>query len=250
MRARRRGGGSGAVAAAIEGAYRDEVLTSLIALKAMTSETTGAVIAAPTTSLPEDIGGERNWDYRYCWLRDSVLALEALLAAGYTDEALAFRDFMLRVGTGDPTTIQIMYGIGGERRLTEFELPELPGYEDSRPVRVGNAASEQFQLDVYGEVAGVMFVGAELLGRIEKRLWPRWRAIIEHVETIWREPDDGIWEARGPQRHYTYSKVMAWVVFDRGVRLAERFELEAPVERWKQVRDEIHAEVCEQGYDR
>ena len=232
-----------------EGAYRDEVLTSLIALKAMTSETTGAVIAAPTTSLPEDIGGVRNWDYRYCWLRDSVLALEALLAAGYTDEALAFRDFLLRVGTGDPTTIQIMYGVGGERRLTEFELPDLPGYEDSRPVRVGNAASEQFQLDVYGEVAAVMFVGAELLGRIEQRLWPRWRAIIEHVETIWRDPDDGIWEARGPQRHYTYSKVMAWVVFDRAVRLAERFELEAPVERWKQVRDEIHAEVCERGYD-
>ena len=232
-----------------EGAYRDEVLTSLIALKAMTSETTGAVIAAPTTSLPEEIGGERNWDYRYCWLRDSVLALEALLAAGYTDEALAFRDFMLRVGTGDPSTIQIMYGIGGERRLTEFELPELPGYEGSKPVRIGNAASEQFQLDVYGEVAGVMFVGAELLGSIEQRLWPRWRAIIEHVETIWREPDDGIWEARGPQRHYTYSKVMAWVVFDRGVRLTERFELEGPVERWKQIRDEIHAEVCEQGYD-
>ncbi|HEX5897552.1 MAG TPA: glycoside hydrolase family 15 protein [Thermoleophilaceae bacterium] len=232
-----------------EGAYRDEVLTSLIALKAMTSETTGAVIAAPTTSLPEDIGGERNWDYRYCWLRDSVLALEALLTAGYTDEALAFRDFLLRVGTGDPTAVQIMYGVGGERRLTEFELPDLPGYEDSRPVRVGNAASEQFQLDVYGEVAGVMFIGAEVLGRIERRLWPRWRAIVEHVETIWRNPDDGIWEARGPQRHYTYSKVMAWVVFDRAVRLAEQFELDGPVERWKQVRDEIHAEVCERGYD-
>jgi GH15 family glucan-1,4-alpha-glucosidase len=232
-----------------QGAYRDEVLTSLIALKAMTSETTGALIAAPTTSLPEEIGGERNWDYRYCWLRDSVLALEALLAAGYTHEALAFRDFLLRVGTGDPTTIQIMYGVGGERRLTEFELPELPGYEGSQPVRIGNAASEQFQLDVYGEVAAVMFTGAELLGRIEPRLWPRWRAIIEHVETIWREPDDGIWEARGPQRHYTYSKVMAWVVFDRGVRLAERFELEAPVAQWKQIRDEIHAEVCERGYD-
>src|SRR5688572_233101 len=232
-----------------DGPYRDEVLTSLIALKAMTSETTGAVIAAPTTSLPEDIGGERNWDYRYCWLRDSVLALEALLAAGYTDEALAFRDFLLRVGTGDPTTSQIMYGIGGERRLTEFELPHLPGYEGSRPVRVGNLASEQFQLDVYGEVAAVMFVGAELLGRIEKRLWPRWRAIVEHVETVWRRPDDGIWEARGPQRHYTYSKVMAWVVFDRAVRIAERFALEAPLDRWKQIRDEIHAEVCERGYD-
>jgi GH15 family glucan-1,4-alpha-glucosidase len=232
-----------------EGAYRDEVLTSLMVLKAMTSETTGAVIAAPTTSLPEDIGGVRNWDYRYCWLRDSVLALEALLAAGYTEEALAFRDFLLRVGTGDPTTIQIMYGIGGERRLTEFELPELPGYEDSKPVRIGNAASEQFQLDVYGEVAGVMFVGTEVVGRIEKRLWPRWRAIVEHAETIWRKPDDGIWEARGPQRHYTYSKVMAWVVFDRAVRIAERYELEAPVDRWKQTRDEIHAEVCERGYD-
>ena len=232
-----------------EGPYHDEVLTSLIALKAMTSETTGAVIAAPTTSLPEDIGGERNWDYRYCWLRDSVLALEALLATGYTDEALAFRDFLLRVGTGDPTTIQIMYGVGGERRLTEFELPHLPGYEASQPVRVGNAASEQFQLDVYGEVAAVMFLGAERLGRIERRLWPRWRAIVDHVETIWRDPDDGIWEARGPQRHYTYSKVMAWVVFDRAVRLARRFELDAPLERWERTRDEIHAEVCERGYD-
>jgi GH15 family glucan-1,4-alpha-glucosidase len=233
-----------------EGAYRDEVLTSLIALKAMTSETTGAVIAAPTTSLPEEIGGVRNWDYRYCWLRDSVLALEALLDAGYTDEAVAFRDFLVRAGTGDPRAMQIMYGIRGERRLTEFELPQLPGYEGSRPVRVGNAASEQFQLDVYGEVVAVMFIGAERLGRIERRLWPRWRAFIEHVETIWREPDDGIWEARGPQRHYTYSKVMAWVVFDRAVRLAERFDLEAPLERWRQVRDEIHAEVCERGYDR
>jgi GH15 family glucan-1,4-alpha-glucosidase len=231
------------------GAYEDEVLTSLIALKAMTSETTGAVIAAPTTSLPEDLGGVRNWDYRYCWLRDSVLALEALLAAGYTDEAVAFRDFLLRVGTGNPEHIQIMYGVGGERRLTEYELDHLPGYEGSRPVRVGNAASEQFQLDVYGEVAGVLSMGAEVLGQLEDFLWPRWRAIIEHVETIWRLPDDGIWEARGPQRHYTYSKVMAWVVFDRGVRLAERFELDAPLERWTAIRDEIHAEVCDQGYD-
>ena len=233
-----------------QGRYREEVLTSLIALKAMTSETTGAVIAAPTTSLPEDIGGVRNWDYRYCWLRDSVLALEALLAAGYTEEALAFRDFLLRVGTGDPTKIQIMYGIRGERRLTEFELEELPGYEGSRPVRIGNAASTQFQLDVYGEVLGVGFLGTTVLGRIEEQFWPRWRTVVEHVETIWRQPDDGIWETRGPRRHFTHSKVMAWVVFDRAVRLAEQFELEAPLDRWKKTRDTIHQEVCEQGYDR
>jgi GH15 family glucan-1,4-alpha-glucosidase len=232
-----------------EGAYREQVLRSLIALKAMTSETTGALVAAPTTSLPEDIGGMRNWDYRYCWLRDSALALEALLAAGYAEEATAFRDFLLRAGTGDPSKIQIMYGIGGERRLSEFEVPELPGYEGSRPVRIGNAASEQFQLDVYGEVVAVGYGGIEVLGGVEERLWPRWRTVVEFVETIWREPDDGIWESRGPRRHYTYSKVMAWIVFDRAVRIAERFGLEAPVERWRQVRDEIHAEVCERGYD-
>ena len=231
------------------GPYRDEVLTSLIALKAMTFETTGAVIAAPTTSLPEDIGGERNWDYRFCWLRDSVLTLEALLATGYTEEALGFRDFLLRIGTGDPSKIQIMYGIDGSRRLTEFELPELPGYEESRPVRIGNAASEQFQLDVYGEVMGVGFLGARLTGKIEERFWPRWRAIVEYFEGLWREPDDGIWESRGPRRHYTYSKVMAWVVFDRAIRLAEQFRLEAPVDRWKLICEEIHDEVCKRGFD-
>ena len=233
-----------------EGSYRDAVLTSLIALKAMTFETTGALVAAPTTSLPEEIGGVRNWDYRYCWLRDSALALEALLVAGYTEEALEFRDYLLRIGTGDPRTIQIMYGIDGQRRLTEFELEALPGYEESKPVRVGNAASEQFQLDVYGEVMGVGFLGTTVTGKVEERLWPRWRAVVDHVETIWREPDDGIWETRGPRRHFTYSKVMAWVVFDRAVRLAEQFDLEAPLERWKQTRDEIHEEVCERGYDR
>ena len=232
-----------------EGAYRDHVLTSLIALKAMTSETTGALVAAPTTSLPEDLGGERNWDYRYCWLRDSVLALQALLAAGYVEEAIQFRDFLLRVGTGDPSKIQIMYGVRGERRLTEFEVAELPGYEGSKPVRIGNAASEQFQLDVYGEVIGVGYIGSELVGRIERHLWPRWRRVIEYLETIWREPDDGIWESRGPRQHYTYSKVMAWVVFDRAVKLVERFDLDAPLERWKAIRDEIHREVCEKGYD-
>jgi GH15 family glucan-1,4-alpha-glucosidase len=232
-----------------EGEYPDDVMTSLITLKAMTNETTGAVIAAPTTSLPEDLGGSRNWDYRYCWLRDSVLTLEALLAGKYVEEALAFRDYLLRVGTGDPASVQIMYGVGGERRLTEFELDDLPGYESSKPVRIGNAASEQFQLDVYGEVIGVGYVGAELIGKVEPYMWPRWRAIVEHVETIWREPDDGIWESRGPRRHYTYSKVMAWVVFDRAVRLAEQFSLEAPLDRWREVRDEIHREVCERGYD-
>ncbi len=232
------------------GAYPDVVMRSLIVLKAMTYETTGALIAAPTTSLPEDIGGLRNWDYRYCWLRDSVLALQALIAAGYVDEAMAFRDFMLHTATGDPSKLQIMYAIAGERRLTEFELPELPGYEGSRPVRVGNAASEQFQLDVYGEVLNVAYLGVQLRGRMEPRLWPRWRKAIEYVETIWREPDDGIWESRGPRRHYTYSKVMAWVVFDRAVRLAEQFDLDAPVDRWRLIRDEIHQEICDRGYDR
>jgi GH15 family glucan-1,4-alpha-glucosidase len=162
---------------------------------------------------------------------------------------MAFRDFLLHTATGDPSKLQIMYAIAGERRLTEFELPELPGYEGSRPVRIGNAASEQFQLDVYGEVLNVAHLGVQLRGRMEPRLWPRWRKAIEYVETIWREPDDGIWESRGPRRHYTYSKVMAWVVFDRAVRLAERFALDGPGERWKQIRDEIHREVCEKGYD-
>jgi GH15 family glucan-1,4-alpha-glucosidase len=232
-----------------EGEYREAVLTSLIALKAMTLETTGALIAAPTTSLPEDLGGMRNWDYRYCWLRDSVLTLEALLTGGYTDEALAFRDFMLRVATGDPASVQIMYGVGGERRLVEFELPHLPGYEGSRPVRVGNAAAEQFQLDVYGELLATAFAAATHLGSVQERLWPRWCALVDHVETVWRDPDDGIWEARGPRRDYTYSKVMAWVVFDRAIRLAEAFGLEAPLERWSATRDAIHREVCERGYD-
>ena len=232
-----------------DGEYRDAVLTSLIALKAMTDETTGAIVAAPTTSLPEDLGGMRNWDYRYCWLRDSVLTLNALLLGGYTDEALAFRDFAFRAGTGDPAKLQIMYGVGGERRLDEFELDWLPGYEGSRPVRVGNAASGQFQLDVYGEVVGVASIAALMLDQFDPKNWPRSRANVEYVESIWRQPDDGIWEARGPRRHYTQSKVMAWVVFDRAIALAEHFGLDAPLDRWRQVRQEIHDEVCEKGYD-
>jgi GH15 family glucan-1,4-alpha-glucosidase len=232
-----------------DGAYRDEVLRSLVVLKAMTDETTGAVVAAPTTSLPEDLGGVRNWDYRYCWLRDSVLTLNALLIGGYVDEALAFRDFVLRAGTGDPAKLQIMYGVGGERRLDELTIDWLPGYEGSGPVRVGNAASEQFQLDVYGELVGVVHAVAAEMGHLDPRNWPRARAFVEHVEQVWREPDDGIWEARGPRRHYTHSKVMAWVVFDRAVDLAERFGFDAPLDRWKQVREEIHDEVCDKAYD-
>ena len=233
-----------------EGEFRDEVLTSLIALKAMTHEVTGALIAAPTTSLPEDIGGVRNWDYRYCWLRDSVLTLNALIIGGYIEEALAFSDYAWRAGTGDPAAVQIMYGVGGERRLTEFELPELPGYEGSAPVRIGNEASEQFQLDVYGEVADVVAVAAEHLRvPLQPRGVQRFGRFIEHVERIWQEPDDGIWEARGPRRHFTHSKVMAWVALDRAVLLAEQFGFDAPVDRWKRARQQVHNEVCERGYD-
>ena len=234
---------------AFDGAYREEVLMSLIVLKAMTHEVTGALVAAPTTSLPENIGGVRNWDYRYCWLRDSALTLIALVGCGHTDEALAFRDYLLRLVTGDPSEIQIMYGVGGERRLTEFEVDALPGYEGSSPVRVGNAASEQFQLDVYGEVAIASQMSVLELGVEEIVFWPRWVRLVDYVASVWREPDDGIWEARGPRRHYTSSKVMAWVVFDRSVRIAERYELDAPLDQWKAIRDEIHQEVCEQGYD-
>jgi GH15 family glucan-1,4-alpha-glucosidase len=233
-----------------EGAYSDAVRTSLVVLKAMTHELTGALVAAPTTSLPEEIGGVRNWDYRYCWLRDSALTLEALLKGGYTDEAIAFRDFVFRAVSGDPGSLQIMYGLGGERRLTEFELPHLPGYEGSSPVRIGNAASEQFQLDVYGEVIGAGYAVLERLGAVpEPRFAPRWRAVIEQVARIWREPDDGIWEARGPRRHFTHSKVMAWVAFDRGVRMAERVGFGEHVTGWARQRDEIHAEICERAWD-
>jgi GH15 family glucan-1,4-alpha-glucosidase len=233
-----------------DGAYADAVRASLVVLKAMTHEPTGALVAAPTTSLPEDIGGVRNWDYRYCWLRDSVLTLEALLLGGYTDEAVAFRDFVFRAASADPANLQIMYGLGGERRLTEFELPHLPGYEGSRPVRIGNAASEQFQLDVYGEVVAAAYAVSQWLGRpVSPRFAPRWRAIIDHVERVWREPDDGIWEARGPRRHFTHSKVMAWVVFDRAARLAQGMGGGPQAERWASVRDEIHAEVCECAWD-
>jgi GH15 family glucan-1,4-alpha-glucosidase len=231
------------------GEWRDAVLRSLITLKALTDQETGAVVAAPTTSLPEDLGGVRNWDYRYCWLRDSVLTLDALLEGGYSAEALAFGRWALRAGAGDVSKLQIMYGTQGQRQLEEIELDWLGGYEGSRPVRVGNAAAKQFQLDVYGEVAGVAYATSMVTGSIDARNWPRVRALVEYLESAWDKPDDGIWEVRGPRRHFVQSKVMAWLAFDSAVRMVERFELDAPVTRWKRIRARIHKQVIEKGYD-
>jgi GH15 family glucan-1,4-alpha-glucosidase len=231
------------------GEWREPVLRSLITLKALTDQVTGAVAAAPTTSLPEDLGGTRNWDYRYCWLRDSVLTLDALLETGYSGEALAFGRWALRAWAGDPANVQIMYGLGGQRHLDERELDWLPGYEGSRPVRVGNAAAKQFQLDVFGEVAGVAYATSMMTGGLDPQAWPRVRGLLEYLEQVWRQPDDGIWEVRGPRRHFVQSKVMAWLAFDCAVRLVEHHELEAPLKRWRKARGEIHRQVCERGYD-
>jgi GH15 family glucan-1,4-alpha-glucosidase len=232
-----------------DGEYREAVLRSLIVLKALTHETTGGIVAAPTTSLPEDLGGVRNWDYRFSWLRDSTLALRAMLSTGYTDEALAFRRWTGRAAAGDPRDVQIMYGLGGERHLPEMELDWLPGYEGSRPVRMGNAAADQFQLDVYGEVVGVFYVGASVAGGVDPTTWARAVELLGTLDSLWRDPDEGMWEVRGPRRHFTHSKVMAWLAYDVMVKLAERHGLEGPVDQWNATRDEIHAEVCEQGYD-
>ena len=231
------------------GEWRDEVLRSLITLKALTDQETGGIVAAPTTSLPEELGGARNWDYRYCWLRDSALTLNALLLGGYVDEALAFGRWAIRAGAGDASKLQIMYGIEGQRYLAEQELDHLPGYEGSRPVRIGNAAAGQFQLDVYGEVAGAAYVTSMVTGHADADDWPRVRALVEYLEQAWEEPDDGIWEVRGPRRHFVQSKVMAWLAFDCAIRMAQRFELEAPLERWERIRARIHRQVCERGYD-
>jgi GH15 family glucan-1,4-alpha-glucosidase len=231
------------------GEWREAVLRSLITLKALTDQDTGAIVAAPTTSLPEDLGGVRNWDYRYCWLRDSVLTLDALLECGYVDEALAFGQWALRAGAGDVSKLQIMYGTEGQRQLEEIQLDWLPGYEGSRPVRVGNAAAKQFQLDVYGEVAGVAYATSMVTGSIDAHNWPRVRALVEYLESAWEKPDDGIWEVRGPRRHFVQSKVMAWLAFDCAVRLVERFEVDAPLARWKRIRARIHKQVTEKGYD-
>ncbi len=231
------------------GGWAQEVERSLITLKALTYAPTGGIVAAPTTSLPEFLGGVRNWDYRYCWLRDSALLLDALMAAGYVGAAASWRDWLLRAVAGDPDDLQIMYGLGGERRLDEYELGWLPGYENSRPVRVGNAASGQRQLDVYGEVLDAMFRARKLGMPPAAHAWSVERQIIEWLESHWQEPDDGLWEVRGPRRNFVHSKVMAWVALDRAVRSVEAVGFDAPLERFKQMRTEIHDEVCRKGYD-
>src|SRR5712664_2485394 len=233
----------------VTGPWREQVMRSLITLKALTYSPTGGIVAAPTTSLPEAIGSVRNWDYRYCWLRDATFTLYSLMAAGYREEACAWRDWLLRAAAGDPAQLQIMYGPAGERRLTELELDWLPGYEGSAPVRIGNAAVRQLQLDVYGEVIGALHEARRVGIESDEFSWPLQQHLLEYLETVWRQPDEGIWEVRGPRRHFTHSKVMAWVAVDRAVKDIERYGLSGDVERWKRLRETIHSEVCQKGYD-
>jgi GH15 family glucan-1,4-alpha-glucosidase len=230
-----------------QGSYRDAVVRSLITLKALTYQPTGGIVAAATTSLPEDLGGVRNWDYRYCWLRDATITLEALLRTGYTEEANAWRGWLARAIAGDPGDVQIMYGVAGERRLAEWEADWLPGYHSSAPVRIGNAAVNQRQLDVYGEVIDALTLGRRSGLTADRHGWSLQRALLGFLEKHWDEPDEGIWEVRGPRRHFVHSKVMAWVAFDRAVSLVQA-GLPGPAERWQEIRDEIHRQVCEQGY--
>jgi GH15 family glucan-1,4-alpha-glucosidase len=231
------------------GPWHATVARSLITLKALTYKPTGGLIAAPTTSLPEWPGGTRNWDYRYCWLRDATFTLNALLLAGYEEEAAAWREWLLRAVAGSPDDLQILYGVTGVRRLDEYEIAWLPGYEKSAPVRIGNAAATQFQLDVYGEVMDTLHL-ARIAGLPpEAEAWQVQVAVLKFLEAHWEQPDDGIWEIRGPRRHFTHSKVMAWVAFDRAIKDAEQDGLEGPIERWRQTRDAIHAQICEKGFD-
>ena len=232
------------------GPYSTAVLRSLITLKALTFRPSGGIVAAATTSLPEEIGGPRNWDYRFCWLRDATLTLLTLMGAGYYDEALAWRDWLVRAVAGSPNQLQIMYAVSGERRLTEWEVPWLCGYENSAPVRIGNAAHSQLQLDVYGELMDALYQARRGGLPENKRAWAIQCALLAHLETIWREPDEGIWEVRGGRKQFTYSKIMAWVAFDRAVKSAEEFGMKGPVAEWKAIRDSIHGDVCRHGYDR
>jgi GH15 family glucan-1,4-alpha-glucosidase len=231
------------------GEFAEAVNRSLVTLKALTYAPTGGIVAAATTSLPELLGGTRNWDYRFCWVRDSTLTLLALMNAGYYEEARAWRDWLLRAAAGSPAQMQIMYGVAGERSLVEYELPWLRGYEESTPVRVGNAASTQVQLDVFGELMDTFYQARR--GGLTPREsdWAFQRTLLQHLETVWRSPDAGIWEVRGPNQHFTFSKVMAWVALDRGIHTAEQFGLEGPLDRWKDVRAEIHRDVCTCAYD-
>ena len=231
------------------GRWEEAVTRSLMVLKALTYNPTGGIVAAPTTSLPEAIGGVRNWDYRYCWLRDATFALDALLESGFDEEARAWRTWLLRAVAGDPDDLQIMYGPAGERRLPEYELPWLAGYEGSKPVRVGNGASTQFQLDVYGEVLDVLHQARRRDIEADDHSWALQQVMLASLERRWREPDEGIWEVRGPRQHFTHSKVMAWVAMDRAVKAVEEFGRDGAVNRWRACRDEIKAEVLEQGYD-
>ncbi|MDB4972889.1 MAG: glucoamylase [Myxococcaceae bacterium] len=233
--------------ATYRGEYETEVQRSLLLLKALTYRPTGGIVAAPTTSLPEQLGGTRNWDYRFCWLRDATISLYALLVSGYGEEAAAWRNWLLRAVAGTPDEAQVIYGIAGERRIPEMELPWLPGYADSRPVRIGNAAHTQLQLDVYGELMDAMFQ-CRKAGLENAASWALERRLIEYLERAWSEPDEGIWEIRGPRRHFTHSKVMAWVAFDRAIRSIEEFGREGPVERWRNIRSTIHADVCARSF--
>jgi GH15 family glucan-1,4-alpha-glucosidase len=232
-----------------QGRWRDAVSRSLITLKALTYKPTGGMVAAPTTSLPEQPGSVRNWDYRYCWLRDATFTLNALLLAGYKEEAAAWRQWLLSAVAGSPDDMQIVYGVTGARRLDEIELPWLPGYEGSKPVRVGNAASRQFQLDVYGEVMDSLHLARAADLEPHPEAWGVQIALLKFLETHWNSPDEGLWEVRGPRQHFTHSKIMAWVAFDRAIKDAEKEGLEGPVETWRLLRDTIHAQVCEKGFD-
>jgi GH15 family glucan-1,4-alpha-glucosidase len=231
------------------GRWREPVRRSLITLKALTYKPTGGLIAAPTTSLPEQPGGVRNWDYRYCWLRDATFTLNALLLAGYEDEAAAWREWLLRAVAGSPDDLQILYGVTGVRRLDEYEVAWLPGYEKSVPVRLGNAAAKQFQLDVYGEVMDTLHLARAAGLPPEPEAWKVQVALLKFLESHWEQPDDGLWEVRGPRRHFTHSKIMAWVAFDRAIKDAEQDGLEGPIEHWRQLRDAIHTQVCDNGFD-